>query len=233
MSRHPRAGNGRPGTCAGIARQRGVNLISLMVGTLLSVIGILAMLTLYRNLVQTAVVATQDANQDGQLAAGLLTAQLELQNAGFGIDPGGAQNLLKTDVSLGGQSHPALLWRYRDATGYQCRGLVDRADQDAVTGKALRRLSLLEASGCGAGLGGLSWSVRHELARLQVPDDQQAAPQPLVDFTVAAVDCAPFGFGAKARHPQVTLTAQSSAQLAGASGIAPLSYSLCLSNIAE
>ncbi|UVE17292.1 hypothetical protein NVV93_17185 [Pseudomonas sp. LS44] len=217
-------------------QQRGVSLISLMIGMLLSTVCILAMLGLYKNLVQTAVVATQDANQDGQLAAGLLTAQLELQSAGFGIDTIGSQHLQKTAISLDGSNPSALLWRYLDAAGYQCRGLVDRAGSDANTGKPVRLFTLLQAdSGCSAGasLGGLNWSVRSELAKLQVPATQQAAPQPLIAFSIASLDCAPFGVGAKARHPQVTLSAPSSAQLAGTSGIAPLSYSICLPNITE
>ncbi|MCY1267957.1 hypothetical protein D9M68_216890 [compost metagenome] len=216
-------------------RQSGISLISLMLGLLLSTLSILAMLGLYRNLVQAAVVATQDANQDGQLAAGLLTAQLELQSAGFGIDGNTPANLQKTDIALDGASQPALLWRYRDSLGHQCRGLVDRGASDAASGKAVRLLSLLQADNCSAGasLAGMNWTVRHDLARQLVPAAQQAAPQPLVSFALASVDCAPYGFGERARHPQVTLSAQSSSQLAGASGIQPLSYSLCLSNIVE
>ncbi|MBM7062771.1 hypothetical protein JQX08_18820 [Pseudomonas sp. UL073] len=215
-------------------RQTGLTLISLMIGMLLSTMCILAMLALYRNLVQTAVVATQDANQDGQLAAGLLSAQLEVQSAGFGIDSSAASNLEKSTISLSGSSHSALLWRYLDASGYQCRGLVDRGASDANSGKAVRLLSLLQAdSGCSASanLAGLNWSVRQDLAKLLVPAAQQAAPQAVVTFSIAKVDCAPFGLGVAASHPQVTLSAQSSAQLAGASGVAPLSYSLCLTNI--
>ncbi|AYC31433.1 hypothetical protein D3880_03075 [Pseudomonas cavernae] len=217
-------------------RQGGVSLISLMVGMLLSSLCVLAMLALYKNLVQTAVVATQDANQDGQLTSGLLTAQLELQSAGFGIDSASPPNLLKTTLAFAGVNQPALLWRYLDGAGYQCRGLIDRGASDPHSGKPVRLLSLLQvAGGCsaGAGLSGLNWAVRSDLAKLAVPAAQQAAPQPLVTFDIASLNCAPFGIGAADRHPQVTLSAPSSAQLAGAGGIAPLSYSICLPNIAE
>jgi len=66
----------------GDTRQLGVSLISLMVGLLLSMIGILAGLTLYKNIVQTTVQTRSDAVQDGQIASALLTLQLELQSAG-------------------------------------------------------------------------------------------------------------------------------------------------------
>ncbi|GAB7531628.1 hypothetical protein PS3A_40420 [Pseudomonas sp. 3A(2025)] len=65
--------------------QRGFNLISLMVGITLSLISVLAMLSLYKNMVGISVQSIQDSRQDGQIAAALLTAQQELRNAGFWI----------------------------------------------------------------------------------------------------------------------------------------------------
>ncbi|MCD5996711.1 hypothetical protein KDX38_24290 [Pseudomonas sp. CDFA 602] len=67
--------------------QQGFNLISLMIGSSLSLVSILAMLSLYKNMVGISVSSIQDARQDGQIAASLLTAQQELRNAGFRIDP--------------------------------------------------------------------------------------------------------------------------------------------------
>jgi Tfp pilus assembly protein PilW len=69
------------------APQRGFNLIGLMIGMTLSMVSILAMLSLYKNLIGVSVASIKDAKQDGQIAAGLLTAQRELLNAGFRIDP--------------------------------------------------------------------------------------------------------------------------------------------------
>lgn len=63
--------------------QRGFTLISLMVGTVISLLSILAMLSLYKNLVYSSVTSIQSASQDGQVAAALLTAQRELMNGGF------------------------------------------------------------------------------------------------------------------------------------------------------
>ncbi|MGY2168534.1 PilW family protein [Pseudomonas gingeri] len=63
--------------------QGGFTLISLMVGTAISLVSILAMLSLYKNLVYTSAASIQSARQDGQVAAALLTAQRELMNAGF------------------------------------------------------------------------------------------------------------------------------------------------------
>ena len=63
--------------------QRGFTLISLMVGTVISLLGILAMLSLYKNLVYTSAASIQSARQDGQVSSALLTAQRELMNGGF------------------------------------------------------------------------------------------------------------------------------------------------------
>lgn len=57
-----------------------------MIGMTLSLISILAMLALYKNMVGISVRSIQDAQQDGQVSAGFLTAQLEMRNAGFGMD---------------------------------------------------------------------------------------------------------------------------------------------------
>lgn len=67
--------------------QRGFNLVSLLVGVSLSMISILALLSLYKNLIGVSVQSIQDSRQDGQIAAAVLTAQRELLNAGFRIDP--------------------------------------------------------------------------------------------------------------------------------------------------
>ncbi|WP_248796087.1 PilW family protein [Pseudomonas sp. MWU13-2105] len=63
--------------------QRGFTLISLMVGTVISLLSILAMLSLYKNLVYISATSIQSARQDGQVASALLTAQRELTNGGF------------------------------------------------------------------------------------------------------------------------------------------------------
>lgn len=66
-------------------RQRGFNLISLMIGMVISLITVLAMLSLYRTLVGVSVESASLAKVEGQKASGLLTAQIALQQAGFGL----------------------------------------------------------------------------------------------------------------------------------------------------
>lgn len=103
-----------------IQQQQGVTLISLMVGMGISMLAILAGITLFRDLITVAVEAKVDASQDGSLAVAVLRAQMELQNTGFGMgrvlnDP------LDIHVSADGAT---VTWRYNDGTNKVCQRLT-------------------------------------------------------------------------------------------------------------
>lgn len=66
-------------------RPRGVTLISLLVGLGISMLVILAALSLFQRMVKTTVDARQDAQSTAQRNASFLSAGLILQSAGFGI----------------------------------------------------------------------------------------------------------------------------------------------------
>lgn len=67
------------------SKQQGASLLSLMIGLVISSVAIIAMLNLYRSMTQNAVIALSDAKTNGQQATATLTAQMEVQGAGFGI----------------------------------------------------------------------------------------------------------------------------------------------------
>ncbi|MDD2051582.1 prepilin-type N-terminal cleavage/methylation domain-containing protein [Pseudomonas putida] len=128
-------------------RQRGFTLISLMVGTVISMVGILALMFLYKDMVQTSVAALGNAKQDGQIASAQLTILKELQTAGFGVvdakasgdDTADRSILLLSGASLGNgntlggsletvqvipmttltgdREGNALIWSYYETTG--------------------------------------------------------------------------------------------------------------------
>lgn len=108
---------------ARVQRQRGESLISMMIGLLLAILTIGAMLMTYRNMVAVSVPATRSAQRDGQATSALLSAQIELQQAGFGIRPPPADpgvNLVVLDAGR------RIVWRYRDTVGaatIRCAGL--------------------------------------------------------------------------------------------------------------
>lgn len=67
-------------------RQRGVTLISLMVGLIISMVAILGMLALYKTAVQVTSESARYARVTGDRAAAILQADAVLQNIGFGLE---------------------------------------------------------------------------------------------------------------------------------------------------
>lgn len=197
--------------------QRGFNLVSLLVGVSLSMISILALLSLYKNLIGVSVQSIQDSRQDGQIAAAVLTAQRELLNAGFRIDPdtvpvtsrvlllsGATLNngaLSGTAQTIGTASvvGNAMVWIYKTTStaNATCAGLL-------VQNGALSRLQ--GPSGCTqvSQWNSTSWTV--------VPLIE--ANQPSGFFTVQYAPCWPFGKSSDttstATRVQVVLTAVTS-----------------------
>lgn len=123
-------------TASRIGRQQqcGQSLISMMVGLLISLITIAAMMTLYKTMVEVSSNASRSALRDGQVSAALLSAQMELQSAGFGVPAADSLNS-KLYVREAGKE---LVWRYKaelSASGYVCSGLR------LVDGEGLYRFS--------------------------------------------------------------------------------------------
>lgn len=111
-------------TAARIGRQQqaGQSLISMLVGLVISLITIAAMMTLYKTMVEVSANASRSALRDGQVSAALLSAQIELQGAGFGVPAADSLNS-KLYVRDAGKE---LVWRYKaelTAAGYVCSGL--------------------------------------------------------------------------------------------------------------
>lgn len=102
-------------------RVSGETLVGLMVGMALSLLTVAAMLALYQGMVVLARDTTNLAQRDGQVASAAMAAQVEMQQAGFGIEPGtpGSNLWLATDGS-------AVVWRFRpqlDDLRLACAGL--------------------------------------------------------------------------------------------------------------
>ena len=225
-----------------ISKQRAFTLISLMIGTALSMLTILAMLALYKNLVQVAVEATQDANHDGGLASALLTAQLELQSAGFGMEKGFEETVFLPDT----RPINTILWYYKlplKNNEQQCAGLIER-QHPAEDKKDFRVLTLLQQSDCSLTLSAptaanpdAGWETVTNLAVFKKLDPDQ----PLLSFTKSNTKCrSPYNLGPDSdppTHPQIIITAMSSSAIASGeldnteSNNLNISYTVCLSNI--
>src|SRR5690554_3088615 len=138
------------------SHQQGVTLISLMVGLLISMLAILASLTLYKNLIAIAADSNIDTMHDGQLAASMLTIQMVLQNAGYGIESADTDSVVTRETS----NTIDLLWRFKDDSDViQCRGFTE--SEETEDGASFRILSLQTVeSGCDdtADLTSMAWT---------------------------------------------------------------------------
>ncbi|NKF21170.1 prepilin-type N-terminal cleavage/methylation domain-containing protein [Solimonas marina] len=216
-------------------QQRGVTLISLMVGMVISLLGLVAMLSLYKNLIRQSIISAQRASSDGQISAGLLAEQIDLQGAGYGIGSGSAgaasgtdfvvlsgaslnddgqlSGTLQTLASGGSAIGNAVVWGSKDdLTTYSCQAAL------AVDGGLL----MLKGSDCNsaASWSSVSWTQSAQLVADDMLGDQSSS------FTASVGTCSPFGkAGTTATAVIVRLTAVSAV-----SGLSS-SATLCLSNL--
>lgn len=217
------------------SKQQGLSLISLMVGLFISMLCILAGLTLYKSTVRLSTDAKISAQLDGQITSALLTLQLELQNAGYRVADANADDVVLT--THGGSQ--VLAWRYNDGTNYICRGAKEFGTASDIK---FRNLALITADGCTetVDLTSLDWAPTGDgkttvLGQWPVIGAELSAyitsNTNLFQFsTPTLVSCSPYGALTSAEHLQVTIKAPSSAKLNDATGAIDHSTTVCLLN---
>jgi hypothetical protein len=222
--------------------QQGMSLVSLMIGILISMIGILAGMMLYQNMVKVSIQARTDAAQDGQLASAMLSLQLELQSAGFGID-------LEADAgphwALSNADPQTLYWRYQDTSVAPSITVCKAFRIQDVEANVRRQLQLLTPETAGsctlnANLAALAggWKIETVLAEFRA-SAAAAAQLPVITLASAVRNCFPYGLGQAASYRMISVSADGAARRAAidagdeAPAIAPISYDFCLPNISE
>lgn len=206
--------------------QSGTSLVGLMIGLLVSVVGILASLTLYKTLVGVVAEAKADALHDGQLATTLLAIQLKVQNAGFGLN-NALDNILIVEVA----GEKRLYWRYEVDDQIICEGI--RRYTKTVNGNNRIAIDYLEASGatCTDALA-LSTMLWAPVSTVSVFSQDITTT---VDFSIANQSCSPYGMDEAGDYKVLTLTGKGAATLAGAQAnnqtLEDTTLRLCLSNI--
>jgi len=217
--------------------QRGMTLISLMVGMLLSMISILAGMMLYQSMARVSIESRADAMQDGQLASAMLSLQLELQSAGYGIDPEMPGTHIQRVVDGANQT---LYWRYRETVpaGFVCRAFrIENLDNNSR--RQLQLLAPVNAASCtaDAALAGLAgdWAVTSVQAEFRA-SPAGADSLPVIDIALAPRSCFPYGMGESGDYQMVTITADNAARRAAidegaVAPNAPFVYDFCLPNL--
>jgi len=230
-------------------RQQGTTLISLLVGMVVSMLAILASVSMFRDLVTTSAEAKADARQEGDLSLAVLRLDAELQAAGFnmGRAPGDGRNLDFLTVAAADGSRHDMAWRFNDGTQFICR----RASSQTKDGRYTLDLFDALAANCNAAWAlsaatittEVNWVFTERLVDLQLQNlttGAAAFAQPLITFSAPAANdraCMPYGAMASgvaaAVHPIVTLGVfDVSTVYAGNAGALPSRpHSLCLANI--
>lgn len=210
-----------------IKSQSGVTLISLLIGLLIAMLCMIGLLSAYRTIAKTGVESRMDATHDTQLQNGLITSQMMIQNAGFGLE--GATNLKSADITVGSLTNvSALLWRYKVGSTVSCQGLADIPDSSKR-----KLVSLTVSTGCDetSDLDTLTWTTDKTLARLT---DFSGSNSQQVAYTVTqSTDCTTFGSvnTGSGQHPQVTLSAKTSTQQHNSSALGSIQVPICILNI--
>jgi Tfp pilus assembly protein PilW len=226
--------------------QAGASLISMMVGMVIALFAVIAGLSLYRNAVSNVYGSNgvvPSSVQDGQLASGLLSAQIALQGAGFGIvsAASGSHFLMLSNGALANNrlsgtvatitgtaaTGNTLIWISNpnlsaSSASYTCNALVS----DSGT----RALYLLQASNCSplaTQWSQISWTTS---ATLIAP----AAMSSAITFSANnASGCWPYGAVPKAMSSYEAPSAAVSVGIGYSSSVSGSSnsYTLCLANL--
>ncbi len=179
---------------ASLRLQRGQSLVGMMIGLLISLLTIAAMLVTYRNIIEATGNASRSALRDGQVASALLAAQIELQQAGFGIP---ATDSLDSRVRIDDAGR-RLVWRFKPA--------LDQADQcaglhllDQPSGTQRRGLYRLPPRSC-TSAAGVTWDASEMQpiaadAAFFEPTQKDGSAYAGNDREVGALTLAPAGAG--------------------------------------
>ena len=217
-------------------RQRGITLISLMTGLVISMVLVLATLMLFQRMVRASTAARMDAQADAQRSAAFLSAGIAAQEAGYGIDAAQAGThlvvltsaaladsaLSGTPASLGATGN-AVVWAENATGARRCSALL--APSGSGQG-GLRKLGPVPCADAAA-FSTLAWTT--VLPLMDAPTTPVADPPtaPLVAITWRAAACTPFGIAAGTGADEkvlLTLTA------ANSNGVV-LETSQCLVNV--
>lgn len=248
----------QPMSCR-IRKQSGATLIGLMIGLLVSMIGILGSLSLYKTLTQTSVDATFDTKHDGNAAIALSRAAREIQNAGFGLpQPQAADATWPAGIAphLSIINPQEIIWRSGNvinagAANVTCKRLIDTPATAAdLTGNIQGRKLLLQTTdgvACDnisdlSDIDAAQWADATQevlnitaLTRLD-PTYSKTNIQPLIQFQLTplagAATCAPYGMVPTAQATLINIAHYSSVDLnlPAIPATPSLSYDVCIGN---
>jgi len=176
-----------------LMKQRGVTMLSLMIGMAISLIATVGLLTVYHDALQVTVHTQAHTTTDGQLASVLMRTAASTADAGYGIstptygthfvvltganlNAGTLTGTLATVPVIAGNTANAVVWATMNGATMQCAGFY------APTIGGLEYLNPTPCTNASA------WGT---LAWVATPVTSQASIS--VIFLIAAQSCAPYG----------------------------------------
>ncbi|MAK89657.1 MAG: hypothetical protein CMI13_00265 [Oleibacter sp.] len=176
--------------------QKGVSLISLMIGLLISMMVTLACMVVYKNLIYVSTDNKVYAGFDGRISLAGLVLEKSIQSAGFGIADASEDDI---KIIQNGTTQQ-LYWRYSnlDGSAYFCEGFEEITVADSG-GVNYRELRMMNAAACDESteLTTMTWTVNNLLARWRLGDDQVAQyikdNNRLFNFNLSEGECTSFG----------------------------------------
>ncbi|MCJ8315320.1 MAG: prepilin-type N-terminal cleavage/methylation domain-containing protein [Saccharospirillaceae bacterium] len=182
---------------APINNQKGISLISMMVGMVISMLTISASFIVFQHTAQRANTMKIDMQLEGQMASVFLSIQLETHSAGYGITSANAGDNGEMFAQING-GFSELYWRYYDGTAFQCRSFIETINDDGNLEMQWR-----EATNCN-GTDNLTAISSWEVAEIAAQFNNRETS--LITFDVTAgINCWPYQQGVEADHVQLTV----------------------------
>ncbi|AOY00667.1 PilW family protein [Jeongeupia sp. USM3] len=188
------------------SQQRGISIISMMVGLTISMIVVLAMMSLYKTTVKTTLESKSSAVKDGSRISAFLTVESALQSAGYGVEyadaaalagalfafqKDGDDDFAAFDPTLiGTKSNAALVWSWSSVSNGVAPTAADRCA--ILFAPARGGLQYVASANCPTPGAPTAGGVEDAVANHAVWIVGPASPQVTINVTPDA-GCEPFG----------------------------------------
>ena len=195
-------------------RQKGFSLISLMVGSMISVTVMITALTFYKNHMMISTQMISSANHNSQLQFFLSVLQTETAQAGYGItknNPSDPPALIKNSQSANAN---ALYWAY-DHNGFVCKGFRETHIENTQEGTFQVILSFLESTDTSCNstteLDTMNWQEIEEITIFEGLElkDFLLVEKWLVQYDLGNNACSPFGLNIDTTQDRIMLEIKS------------------------
>ena len=202
--------------------QLGVNIVSLMISMVISMIGLAAAFIILSQMLKVEKENTEAVAINAQSQSLKVFSELDLISAGFGLKPGTEEHI----ITVSYDNNKNIFWRYKDInTGdIHCVGLEDKPKEDENNNyRLLNQLEIEETCNSTMKLNEFTWKIYKEISRVQqdIPFFQS--------ITILDSLCWPFSNDQKKKHFQINIKLQTIQPVTG--NLQEENLSICLINI--